>query len=269
MQRKITSQSMKAMRKGNHRRNPNTACHKVGFFGIFDKFKMINRLWDKNLASLAKDTMKQSWAASPFIFTHNTNLIFGSICWIARHRILAQIFRCHHNIKMSARAPFWQITTIKAFELIHCDSRTHRHHFADLNANNRRIISVIINMKMVIFTAHKLGFIFFCCDHRLISLYPLFAIHRIGIGVWMRRKMSWIDCQCLIFIFQIKVSLKIAPIDRLFCFVIAAICIKGDIPPPFFSIIETALAHCIIKPCQSRGEFRGMHGSKAKWLFCK
>ena len=66
----------------------------------------------------------------------------------------------------------------------------------------------------------------------------------------MRRKVGWINRKGLIFVFQIKILLQIARIDRFICRAVAAALSNFEIPPPLFNAIQTAITNRIIKLCQ-------------------
>ncbi len=83
MNLKRPAKLIQPVRKGQHRRNADTAAHQKRIVCVFNKLKMIDWRRDKQLAACGKDTVQQARAAPALIFFQHCYLIFVRISRIA------------------------------------------------------------------------------------------------------------------------------------------------------------------------------------------
>ena len=100
------------------------------------------------------------------------------------------------------------------------------------------------------FASRQFGLIGICGDHIAVGFDPRLSVHFKRIRIGMGRKVGRINRKGLVFVFQIKILLKIARIDRFIRRAVAAVFGNFEIPPPLFDAIQTAITNRIIKLCQ-------------------
>ena len=254
MHGEIQPGGMGFMGHGNHRRDANAAAHQQRLAGRMVQREVIDRLGNKDLASLGENPVQQGRAAPALILAQNADLIFAAVCRIAGHRILTQEFRRHDNVQMGAGGPFRQRRAIQRGKLVQCHIVGHLVDIDDFHPHHRCITGDLVFMDFGIVAFFQPGLVFLGGDHCLIGFNPLFAVHRERKWPGMRRQICRIYSQGLVFIFQIQILLQVAFIERMLGRLVTAIRIELEIPPPFLGQVQATVFNHVI---QLRQYWRG------------
>ena len=242
------------MGEGNHRGYADAPAHQKAFAWAVTKLEMIDRARDEDAPSFGENAMHQQRSAAPLILAKNRHLIMPSFGRVAGHGILPHHSRGDEHINVPSCRPFRQRRAVERGEFIFADPVRQLFNAADDCRNHRRClgrrVGIHIAVQMAGISSGKPATVFAGTDERLESLDPGLAVHRVGIGIWMRGKRRRINRHCLVLVPQFQVGAQIAPVHGVARGAIGTILGKLDVPPPFLDVVQPAPACHVVQLCQ-------------------
>ena len=252
MQIKGPPKGVQPVRKGDHWRDTNAAAHEQAMRRVLDQFKVVNRLSDKDTPPLGENPVQQGRAAAARVFAQYRDAVAFAVLGVAQQRVRAQEFGRDDQIEMRASGPSGQVVAFGVGDVIKRSDRVQVLDLRDAQIKHGGVAADLVKMQVIGLARCSLAAVLIGAKQGRMGGDPGLAVHRIGVGPWVRGQRGGVDGEGLIFELEIEIGLQVTCVNGLGRRVELARGFAFDVPPPLFDRVQTALADLVIQLGQKR-----------------